>query len=142
MGKTFQKSGKEGKTAGLNQEQPSMPTARTEFSGIHFTECDEKHGKNQCRLQDVDKPGYVRLRRFQGRNPGVNEVRQCSREHGDGESPVFNESDDRHVQIIMNGCAKLLILLSPGRIKPDKICPDGRFYIILHRSPTNYILGV
>ncbi|EGG51044.1 hypothetical protein HMPREF9442_02986 [Paraprevotella xylaniphila YIT 11841] len=42
----------------------------------------------------------------------------------------------------MNGCAKLLILSSRRWITPDKICPDGRFYIILHRSPTNYARGV
>ena len=42
-------------------------------------------------------------------------------EHGDGERPVFDESDDRHIQIIMNGCAKLLILSSRRWITPDKI---------------------
>ena len=119
-----------------------MPTARTEFFGIYFAERYKKHGKNQYRLQDADEPGYVRFRRLQDRNACVNEVRQCPHEHGDGERPVFDESDDRHIQIIMNGCAKLLILSSRRWITPDKICPDGRFYIILHRSPTNYARGV
>ena len=89
-----------------------MPTARTEFFGIYFAERYKKHGKNQYRLQDADEPGYVRFRRLQDRNACVNEVRQCPHEHGDGERPVFDESDDRHIQIIMNGCAKLLILSS------------------------------
>ena len=82
-----------------------MPLAGTYLAYAHLAEGEEKHGEYQYGLNKVDCAQYIWLGRRKEWYIDIYKIKYYSHEHGYGQCPVLDKTNDTHNTWIkiMNG---------------------------------------